>query len=332
MTKKLTNVKKRLPWLYRVNAQSLQSALWDMDEAYKNFFAKRSRLPRFKQKRGRQSFRVPQRFRFEEGQLKIPKISPLKIVLHRPLPEIVKNVTIIRETDGRYYASFCCKVEDPKPTYEGNVTGIDLGLKDFLVDNEGNRVSNPKHLEKSLKKLRRLQRKHSRRKKGSRRREKARLALARQHARVRHQRSDFLHKLSHRLIHENQVIAVEDLNVRGMVRNRNLSRRVGAVGWGEFVLQLEYKGSWYGCKVIKVDRFFPSSKTCSCCGWVKEDLRLSDLRWKCGNCGSVVDRDHNAAINILTAGSAGINASEEGKVQALPVALNEAGSHIKLRL
>lgn len=191
MSKKLTEVKKKLPWLMKVKAQSLQQTLKDLDCAYQNFFAKLSRFPRFKSRKGIQSFRVPQSFKVENGKLKLPKISLIKIVLHRQLPTVIKNVTIIRETDGRYYASFCCEVEDPKPIYEGGFTGLDLGLKDFFVDDEGNRI--PNHLEKSLKKLRRLQRKHSRRKKGSNRREKARLAIARQHSKVRHQRQDFLH-------------------------------------------------------------------------------------------------------------------------------------------
>ncbi len=196
MSKALTRLKKKRPWLTEINAQALQQTLADLDKAYTAFFKKRAQFPRFKKRQSAQSFRIPQanRFSLEGIRLQLPKMKPIRIVLHRSLLGTPKSVTIIRESDGRYYASFCCEIKDPDPVFEGGTVGIDLGLKDFLVTSDGEKVENHQHLERSLKKLKRLQRQMSRKKKGSRNREQARQRLARQHAKVRHQRQDFLHR------------------------------------------------------------------------------------------------------------------------------------------
>ena len=296
----LTELKRQAEykWLSEANAQALQQTLIDLDTAYTNFFRKRAKFPRFKRKRGRQSFRVPQAFRLEGNQLVIPKISPIKMVVHRPVEGKIKSVTISRTPAGRYYASILCEVELADPEYQGGEIGLDLGLKAFVVTSDGEKVEHPRHLRKVERRLRRLQRRLSRRQKGSGGYEKARLAVARQHEKVANERADFLHKLSRRLVDENQVIHVEDLHVKGMLANHHLAKSIADSGWGEFVRQLEYKGRWYGCHVHKIDRFFPSSKRCHVCGYINQDLSLSARSWTCPECRSVHDRDENAAINI----------------------------------
>lgn len=311
MSKMLTKIKRQpeYEWLSRANAQVLQQTLRDLDRAYNNFFNKQAEFPRFKRKRGRQSFRVPQAFRIEgEGRrcrLIIPKISPIKMIVHRPVEGKMKSVTISRAPAGRYYASILCDVEIPNPEYQGGEIGIDLGLTAFLVTSDGAGVENPQHLRKAERRLKQLQRRLSRRKRGSKGWKKARMAVARQHEKVANQRADFLHKLSRRLVAENQSIAVEDLHVKGMLGNRHLARAIIDSGWGEFVRQLEYKGQWYGCHIGKIDRFFPSSKRCHVCGYINQDLRLSNRVWMCPECGTIHDRDENASINIRDFSRAG---------------------------
>jgi len=212
----------------------------------------------------------------------------------------MKSVTVSMTPAGRYYASILCECDIPEPQYEGQTIGCDLGLKDFLVTSEGEHVAAPQYLRQSERRLRRMQRHFSRCKRGSRGREAARLVVAREHEHVSNQRSDFLHKLSRRLVDENQAICAESLNVKGMMANHCLAKSIGDAGWGEFLRQLEYKGAWYGCHLWQVDRFFPSSKRCHDCGHILQDLRLSQRSWACPECGVVHDRDENAARNIST--------------------------------
>ena len=316
--KELTNLKRdsQYEWLKEVTAQTLQQTLRDLDTAYNNFFNKRAKFPRFKAKTHAQSFRVPQDFRLEGNSLRIPKILPIRIVLHRRSQGEMRSVTISCNTHGWYFASILFEVEIPEPAFKGKELGIDLGLKDFLITSEGDKVALPKYLRKSEKRLRRLQRKHSKRKNGSSGKNKLRLALAKQHTKVANCRADFLHKLSLKYVCENQALHIEDLNVKGMVQNRRLAKSISDAGWGEFIRQLEYKGKWYGCIVNKIDRFFPSSKRCSECGFVNQDLQLKQRSWECPECKTEHDRDINAAKNILTfstAGTAGINADADGE-------------------
>ena len=318
--KMLTDLKYRegFEWLQAANAQALQQALRDLDSAYRHFFDQRAAFPRFKSKRDKQSFRVPQAFRVAGDRLIIPKTAPLKMVVHRPVEGTMKQVTVSKAKSGRYFASILCDVEVPEPERvrggQGNVIGIDLGLKDFMVTSDAERATTPQYLRKAEKRLKRLQRRVSRRTKGSNRREKARHALAKQHEKVANQRSDFLHKLSRRLVDQNRVIAIESLHVKGMVRNHRLAKSISDAGWGEFLRQLQYKGAWYGCEVRQVDRFFPSSKRCGACGYIHQSLTLSQRQWDCPDCGVRHDRDVNAAKNLLmwsTAGAAGIHADGE---------------------
>ena len=308
----LTKLKQQpgYEWLKEANAQALQQSLRDLDSAYRTFFDHRARFPRFKRKHERQSFRVPQDFRVQHSRLVIPKLSPIKMVIHRPIAGTMKQVTVSRTKTGQYYAAILCEVELPEPAYQGGEIGVDLGLQSFLVTSEGETVASPQYLRTAERRVKRLQRRVSRRKQGSKGREQARRQVARQHEKVANQRNDFLHKLSRRLVDENQAIYAESLNVKGMLANHTLAQSISDSGWGEFVRQLTYKGAWYGCQLVHIDRFVPSSKRCAACGFINQDLRLSDREWACPACGLIHDRDHNAAVNILLVGRATAGAAE----------------------
>lgn len=285
-------------WLKEVNAQSLQQSLRHLDVAYNNFFNKRSGFPAFKKKRNKQSFKVPQDFIIKNGMLNVPKIKGIKIKLHRELEGNPLSVTISRTSSGKYFASFQCKVEIVEPVKSGKTIGVDFGLKDFVTTSEGNKVKHPKILRQSLKSIKRLQKQVSRKVKGSSNRSKAIKRLASKHEKVVNQRNDFLHKLSRKMVDDNQAIILEDLAVKNMIKNHKLALSLSDSGWSDFVRQLEYKGKWHGCDIHRIDRWFPSSKRCHKCGWINESLTLKDRKWTCKN-GHLLDRDHNAALNIL---------------------------------
>ena len=291
-------------WLNSVNAQSLQQSLRRLDVAYNNFFNKKAKFPNFKKKHSKQSFLVPQSFNidFRKNLLYIPKIEPIKIVLHREIEGAMKSINITKTPSNKYFASILCEIEKVvKPKKRGNQIGIDLGIKSFFVTSDNETVDAPKYLHKSEDKLAKHQRYLSRKVKGSKRRNKARMKVARIHEKISNQRNDFLHKLSHRLVSENQAIFAENLHVKGIMANHHLSKSVADSGWSEFVRQLRYKSEWNGVSFEQIDRFFPSSKRCFSCGWINEFLTLKDREWTC-QCGQVVDRDWNAAQNILLFG------------------------------
>lgn len=307
----LTQLKRQdgFEWLKAANSQSLQHALRDLDTGYNNFFNKRAQFPRFKSKHGPQAFHVPQFFKVDTNHLTLPKIGTIRMVVHRRIDGQMRHVTIRKTPAGRYYAMIACRVELPpcgatQPQPKQGEVGIDVGLKSFLVASNGEVVDHPRHLLKAEKRLRRLQRSLSRGQQGSNNREKARLAVARQHEKVVNARRDFLHKLSRRLVDENQVIYAEDLNVKGMLANHHLAKRIADSGWGELFRQLAYKGAWYGTNFHQIDRFFPSSKRCHLCGYIHQELRLSDREWDCPECRTHHDRDKNAALNIELFGRA----------------------------
>lgn len=306
-SKMLTELKKQTEtvWLKEINSQSLQQSLRQLDVAYNNFFNKRTKFPKFKKKLNKQSFLVSQNFKIdvENNLLYIPKCTPIKIVLHRTTEGIIKSVNISRTPSGKYFASILCEVEKTiKPKSEGSQIGIDLGLKSFLVTSNNEIVDSPKFLRKSEEKLERLQQLLSRKVKGSNRRNKARIKVARIHEKISNQRKDFIHKLSHRLVSENQAIFAEDLHVKGIMANHCLAKSVGDSGWSEFIRQLKYKSEWNGVYFGQIDRFFPSSKRCFSCGWINDSLTLKDREWTCPECNHVVNRDSNAAQNILLFG------------------------------
>jgi putative transposase len=299
--KMLTELKRHpeYTWLREADSQVLQASLRNLERAYQNMYEKRSGYPNFKGKIAKQSIKYPQRFRVSDGKVYVPKIGEVKAVIHRPLEGTPKNMTISKTKSGKYFASIQCEIEVAEPQSENpRAAGVDVGLKSALVTSDGVVISAPKHLIKSQKKLARLQRQLSRKKKGSAGREKARYLLARQHEKVANQRADFLHKTSRWLVDNYGFVGVEDLNVKGMLRNHCLARAISDAGWGEMRRQLEYKGTWYGTQIQTIDRFFPSSKTCSDCGNVLPELNLSVRSWECPACGTFHDRDLNAAINI----------------------------------
>jgi len=314
-------------WLQDVIAQPLQQTLMDLQAAYRNFFERRTKFPQFKSKRVRQSFRVPQSFSLEgQGKrqhLKIPKMSPIRIIVHRPIEGEMKSVTISKTRTGKYYASILCEVEIDGSEIDRNkpIIGVDLGLIDFAVTSEGERFPNPKYLCRTEKRLRRAQCVLSRRQKGSGGWHKARQRVAKLHEKVANQRQDFLHKLSRKLVDESQAIFFEDLAVKNMMANHCLAKSIGDSGWGMFVRFTMYKGQWYGCLIEQVDRFAPSSKRCSDCGHVVQSLPLSVREWACPNCGVVHDRDGNAAQNIKIFGLAQVG-------QGLPKPLNAGGESV----
>lgn len=304
--KVLTQMKKQeeFSWLKEVGSHSLGIALKNLEIAYNNFFKKRAKFPKFKKKSYRQSYNIDNLTLYiKNGRVYIPKIKDgVKIVEHRPLEGKILNGTISKTADERYFISISVEKEIDVLSEETNKIGIDLGVKDFAAISNGVKVQNPHFKKKEVKKLKKLQRALSRKKKDSRRREKCRIKFARLNASVNNKKNDFLHKLSSKLINENQVICLEDLNVKGMLKNHKLAESISECSWYKFVRQLEYKANWYGRTVVKIDRFFPSSKTCFNCEFIKETLNLSERKWTCPKCGSELDRDINAAKNILKQG------------------------------
>jgi len=311
----IPNLKKQdeYVWLKDVNAQSLQGASHHLESAYQRFFDKslKAGYPSFKKKGKRESFCVPQHFTVDvqNNQIFIPKLkSGIKTVFHRSLKQVENmcSITISMSPSGKYYASINVEeyVKHKKPVVKvGRTTktvGIDLGIKDFLVESNGRRINAPKFLRESERKLAKAQRRLSRKQKGSLNRKKQRLRAALLHEKVANQRKNFLHKESKRIVSENQVIYLETLNVKGMMKNRHLSKAISDCGWGEFVRQLKYKAHWNGSIIVQIGQWEPTSKLCSTkgCDYKHDALKLSDREWTCPQCNTIHDRDINAAKNI----------------------------------
>lgn len=302
LQKQVVDLKKELPWLKETNSQSLQVALLDLDTAYSNFFKGRAGFPKFKKKSNRGSFNVPQNVMVSDGRLIIPKFKEgIKIKLHRDLVGTIKQATVSFTPTGKYFVSILCDTEKdipskPKVTEENSV-GIDLGIKDFLVTSEGEVIDNPKFLRNSIDRLKVLQRRASKKQKGSSNRKKANKRVAVLHEKITNQRQYFLHKISTKLIRENQTICLENLGVSNMMKNHKLALSISDVSWSEFNRMLEYKADWYGVNILRIGRFQPSSRMCSC-GVINKELTLSDRVWECKSCGQVNERDLLAARNI----------------------------------
>jgi len=303
----LPQLKKEYLWLKEDCYSSvLQCVAINLDRAYKNFFKGQAKFPRFKSKHHKQSIQYPQSVTVKDEYLKVPKIGEVKAVFHREVTGKIKTVTISKSPTDKYFASILCEVEVTDVKQLGDqIIGIDLGLKDFAIVHDGERVTkyaNPKHLNRHQKNLALKQKKLSRKTKGSKSRKKFRKNVAKVYERIANSRQDFLHKLSRKLVDESQVIVVENLNVKGMVKNRLLSKSISDVGWGMFVNFMDYKLRQKSAKLIEVDRFFPSSKTCSCCGHIVDSLLLNIREWDCLNCKTHHDCDSNAALNIRNEG------------------------------
>lgn len=306
----LTELKKtqEYAWLNEVSSVPVQQALRHLQTAFNNFFAKRARYPQYKRKDGPQSAEyTTSAFKWDGRSLKLAKMdAPLAIRWSRTIPKAAKvtTVTVSKDAAGRYFVSLLCDdVVAKKPASNGKV-GVDLGLTHFAILSTGEKIAAPNTFRKYEAKLAKLQRRLAKKQKGSKNRAKARLKVARLHAKIADARRDFLHKLSTRLINENQVIAIESLSVSNMQKNRCLSKSISDASWSEFVRQLEYKARWYGRELIGIDRWYPSSKRCSDCGYTMPKMPLSVREWVCPECGSTHDRDINAARNVLAAGLA----------------------------
>jgi len=312
--KEISKLKKQeeYQWLKEVNSQSLQESAIDLEKAYRRFFKKLGSKPRFKKKLNKQQFKIPQYFNLyvsknENYFLEIPKLkSTIRVNVHREIEGTIKQATIARSASGDYFVSFNCEIKEEVPcllkTSNNHEIGIDLGLTSFITTSDGGKKEAPKFLRKLERHLKSAQKSLSRKEKRSSNWYKAKKQVAVVHENISNHRKDFLHKLSSELVNENQVIYLEDLNVKGMMRNRYLSKSIADASWGEFTRQLTYKASWRYKKVAQIGRFEPSSKLCSRCNTINKELRLCDRRWKCKSCLSIHDRDINAAKNILKIG------------------------------
>jgi putative transposase len=299
---------KETEWLGECYSQVLQAVTLNLTTAYKNFFEGRARFPRFKSKHGRQSIQYPQNVKVIGNTVKLPgKVGAVKAKIHRSIEGTIKTVTVSLEPSGKYYASILTEVEgeNPAPSTEGRVIGVDLGLKHFAVTSDGKKVSKydfPRHLAEHEKNLKRKQQKLARKEKGSNSRKKYRKVVARVHERVSNSRADFLHKLSRKLVNDSQVVVVENLHVKGMVRNHNLAKAIFDAGWGMFTNFLAYKLEKKGGRLVEIDRWFPSSKLCCNCYHQVEEMPLDVREWTCPHCNTRHDRDGNAATNTRAEG------------------------------
>ena len=304
----LTNLKKNeeYSWLNEVNAQCLQASLKNLESAYGNFFRKKSKFPRFKSKKSKNSFHIPQFIEVIDNELRIPKFiktNKLQFIKHRPIKGKICSATISKNPSGKYYVSILTEqVNEEDQSNTGKSIGIDLGLKNFIITSDGNKFPNYKFKKQYQSKLTKLQKHFSRKQKDSNRREKLRIKIAKLYEKITNSREDMQHKLSTALLNKYDVICLESLAVKNMMQTHKLAYAIADVSWNSIIQKLEYKAAWKGKKIIKIDHFYPSSKTCHNCGYINQNLSLKDRTWECSKCGTVLDRDVNAAKNILTRG------------------------------
>ena len=300
--------KEQFQFLKEVDSLALSNAQLNRNKAFKAFFRKQNKFPKYKTKRNKQSYSTNNQngtvYLSEDYKyISLPKIKNVRIKMHRKFKGVIKTVTVSKECDNTYYVSILVEENIETKSKTNKSVGIDLGIKSYIVDSDSNKINNPKYLSKSLVRLEVEQRKLSHMKKDSKNRDKQRIKVARLHHHIRNQRNDFLHKLSSKYINENQVISLEDLDIKQMEQDSSLSRYIVDASWSKLVSMLEYKGKWYGRDIIKVPTFYPSSQLCSSCGYQNKKLKdLSIRNWVCPKCGTFHNRDYNASINILKKG------------------------------
>ena len=303
--KTLTDLKKQeeYNWLKEVNSQTIQFALRCLDTAYVNFFRGNAQFPNFKSRKHKNTFTIPQFGRLEENKIYIPKFKGgIKVKLDkREIKGKIGKMNITKTPTGKYYVSIFTEQSIEQLPKTNKQVGIDLGIKDFVITSDGIKFKNNRYTKKYSRELKKAQQHLSRKKKGSNGFEKQKLKVAKIHEKITSCRLDTLHKVSYQLVKENDLIVVEDLNVKGMIKNHKLSKHIADVSWGNFVNLLNYKCDWYGKELVKVNRFYPSSKTCNSCGWINQGLKLSEREWSC-KCGKKHNRDLNASKNILKEG------------------------------
>ena len=325
--KKLTELKKEYEWLKNANSQSLQQTLKDLDTAYNRFFKKQSGFPNFKSKRNNQSFRIPQFFEVKDNKIHFPKFKEgIKTIIHREIKGNIRYATISKTKTGKYFVSITTDFEVEKKRISNNQIGIDLGIKDFVVISNGEKHNLPI---KEDSKLKFLHRQLSKKVKGSNNRSKARLKLAIKYENIENKKQDFQHKLSDKLCKENELIAIEDLNIKGMVKNHCLAKSISNQSWYSFIVKLKYKSKRYSGRIEKTNRFYPSSKTCNVCGYINQVLELKDRQWVCPNCNSNLDRDINASKNILAQVQRELNLKRGGNHRVKPVELSSVDEAVK---
>ena len=303
--KSLTELKKQNDylWLKEINSQSLQDSLKNLETAYKNFFKFNKGFPRFKSKHHKNSFTVPQYVKLNKNELSIPKFKePIKVIIDRTFNGIIKQCTISKTPTNEYFVSILVETTHVKYGKTGKEIGIDLGIKDFAITSDGFKYKNNRYTKCYEKQLKKHQQHLSRKTKGSNRYIKQRIKVATIHKKITNSRIDNLHKISTDLIRKYDLIVLEDLNIKGMVKNYKLSKHISDASWGKFVTMLTYKAEWNDKQIVKINRFFPSSKTCNCCGYINQNLTLDIREWTCPSCNTKLDRDLNASINILKEG------------------------------
>lgn len=302
---KLTNLKKEenTVWLKEINSQTLQQTLKNLEASFLNFYRGNSQFPNFKSKRSKNSFRVPQHITIADNNIFVPKFNDgIKLINHREFNGEIRQCTFSKDCRNKYFVSILVATTHEQLPQTGKSVGIDLGIKDFAVTSDGIKYKNHRYTKRYERELKLAQQHLSRKQKDSHQSEKQRLKVARIHEKISNSRKDTLHKISTKLVRYYDLICLEDLNVKGMVKNYKLAKHISDCGWSMFVSMLEYKANWNDKQIVRIARFFPSSKTCNKCGWIKYDLTLNDREWICESCGYKHDRDINASKNILIEG------------------------------